>query len=95
MARKPMHDSVLILQVSQLRQDVARHERHAESAQQSSDSWQQTVHHLRAELVDKEKHAAEVDGMQAEVSLLHCFLSLCPDCNTCTAQLACIVFATC
>ena len=80
------------LQVNQLQQDVARYERQAEGAQQSSDSWQQTAHQLRAELVDKKKHAAEVDGMQAEVRLLKCSAFLCPFCkpggNACLAQLA-------
>lgn len=81
------------LQVTQLQQDVARYERQAEGAQQSSDSWQQTAHQLRAELVDKKKHAAEVDGMQVEVRVLKCSASfLCPFCkpgsNACLAQLA-------
>ena len=66
-AAKRTHDSMLSLQVNQLQQDVARFERQAVGAQQSSDSWQQTAHHLRAELVDKEKHTAEEDGMHAEV----------------------------
>lgn len=92
-----MHDSVHTLQVNQLQQDVTRYERQAVSAQQSSDSWQQTAHQLRAELVDEGKHAAKVDGMQAEVRLLQCFLSLIVllVCNACTAQLACAALATC
>ena len=57
-----------------LQEDLACSGRQAEAAQQSSDGWQQTVHHLRAEL-DREEHAAEVDGMQAEVMLLQCSLS--------------------
>lgn len=62
--------------MNQLQEDVAHYERQAEGAQQSSESWQQTVHHLHAELADKEKRAAEVDGMQAEVRLLQCSLPL-------------------
>lgn len=54
-------------QVNLLQEDVACSGRQAEAAQQSSDSWQQTVQHLQAEL-DRGEHAAEVDGMQAEVS---------------------------
>ena len=91
-----MHDSSPTLQVNRLQQDVAHYERQAEDARQSSDSWRQTAHHLRA---DKEQHAAEVAGMQAEVRVLQCSAAFAcvsskPDCNACTAQLACAVLAT-
>ena len=56
------------MQVDQLQGDVAHYARQVDVSQQHSDTWQQTVQHLRAELADsKEKSAAEVDSMQAEV----------------------------
>lgn len=55
------------MQVDQLQGDVAHYARQVEAAQQDSDSWQQTVQHLRAELAASQKQAAEVDSMQAEV----------------------------
>lgn len=70
-----------------MQEDVACSGRQAEAAQQSSDSWQQTVQHLRAEL-DRGEHDEEGIGMQAEVRLLHCSFHLFASPARLTAMLA-------